>query len=151
MDLGAPLSDAQADALVSEIVDAHCGVVGLEAASVMADAQRVRDLHMARRLARVGNVRGAVLIAGHGHVRSDRGVPVQLRGLRPSATIASVGLLEVSADSPSPHDYPAEFGVTPLPFDYVLFTPRADDVDPCVKFADSLKTLSEKPVEDQRR
>jgi hypothetical protein len=48
-----------------------------------------------------------------------------------------VALLEVEAKEAAPADYAARFDGA-LPFDYVWFTPRVDDADPCEK----LKTLS---------
>jgi hypothetical protein len=46
----------------------------------------------------------------------------------------------VDAGAPAPADYAARFDGT-LPFDYVWFTPRADDTDPCEKFKKSLENL----------
>jgi hypothetical protein len=50
-------------------------------------------------------------------------VPWYLARIRPDARIVSVGLLEVVDGLDS---VPAE-----LPFDYVWFTPRAGDGEPC--------------------
>jgi hypothetical protein len=45
--------------------------------------------------------------------------------------IVSVALLEVSAKRPRPADYAEDWGKGPLPFDWVIFTPRAERSDPC--------------------
>jgi uncharacterized iron-regulated protein len=78
---------------------------------------------MADRLATVAGRAGGVLIAGNGHVRKDRGVPWYLAQLRPAARIVSIGLIEVEDDLDDAGD--------DLPYDYVWFTPRVDDADPC--------------------
>jgi len=95
--------------------------------------QRARDAMMADRLATVGRRVGGVLIAGNGQVRTDRGVPWYLARIRPHARIVSVGLLEVldEIDSPPPA----------LPFDYVWFTPRAGDEQPCAEADPTLRPL----------
>jgi len=77
---------------------------------------------------------GAVLITGVGHARRDRGVPAHLARHIPDAKIASLAFLEVDPAATKPADYAARFGGEPLPFDYVWFTPKIDDADPCEKF-----------------
>jgi hypothetical protein len=75
---------------------------------------------------------GAVLIAGSGHVRTDRGVPIYLRARAASASIAALAPLEVREGWTRPEDYAAAFGGT-LPFDWVWFTPGMGDGDPCAR------------------
>ena len=75
-----------------------------------------------------------VLIAGAGHARNDRGVPFALHAQEPGARVASVAFVEVEHGTRSPGAYAARFGSKTLPFDYVWFTPRLDDDDPCEKF-----------------
>jgi len=41
--------------------------------------------------------------------------------------------VEVRDEWTRPADYEAAFG-GPLPYDWVWFTPRMDDVDPCARF-----------------
>jgi uncharacterized iron-regulated protein len=112
-----------ADGLADELRAAHCGQIPEPVVDGMFRVQRARDAMMADRLATVAGRAGAVLIAGNGHVRTDWGVPWYLARIRPGSRIVSVGLLEVwdSVDS-APAD---------LPFDYVWFTPRAGDDQPC--------------------
>jgi len=94
-------------------------------------AQRARDSALAESL--MGGRDGGVLIAGTGHVRNDRGVPVYLRLRVPDATIATLAPLEVREEWTQPEQYTAPYGGT-LPFDWVWFTPRMDDDDPCARF-----------------
>jgi len=77
---------------------------------------------------------GAVLIAGDGHVRLDRGVPMVLRLKGAGSKVASVAFLEVSKGVTDPQAYAKHFFADSLPFDFVWFTPRIDDSDPCEEF-----------------
>jgi uncharacterized iron-regulated protein len=122
----------QAD-LEADIRTAHCDALPARLVPGMVVAQRARDAHMAERLV-AGQRDGAVLVAGAGHVRRDRGVPHYLAALAPDATVAAVAFLEVEDGRATPAEYAASFGGR-LPFDYVWFTSRADNVDPCARFA----------------
>jgi hypothetical protein len=93
----------------------------------MALAQRARDATMAERML-AAPARPVVLIAGDGHARADRGVPAQLRARSPGARVVAVAFLEVQADARAPG---------PGPYDYVWYTPRATDEDPCAGSAAS--------------
>ena len=118
--------------LEAEIRAAHCGALPDTLISGMVTAQRARDAEMAERL--VTNERdGAVLIAGVGHVRSDHGVPPALARLRPQARVTTVAFVEVADDWTVPGDYAARFSAPRLPFDFVWFTTRADNVDHCAR------------------
>jgi uncharacterized iron-regulated protein len=77
-----------------------------------------------------GAADGAVLIAGAGHVRRDRGVPYYLAQEQPQASLVTVALQEVARDLSEPVAYGWHVGA----FDYVWFTPRASDEDPCAAF-----------------
>jgi uncharacterized iron-regulated protein len=127
-------------AMTRELRDAHCGQVPDTMIDRMVDIQWARDARIAASVARAGQRDGAVLIAGAGHVRRDRGVPVPLARQVPDATIASVAFVEVDAGASKPSDYAARFGTETLPFDYVWFTPKADDADPCEKLKKSTDT-----------
>jgi hypothetical protein len=80
-------------------------------------------------------------IAGSGHVRKDRGVPASLARRRPGATVVSLTFLEVRKGETETGAYASDFGPGPFPFDYVWFTPRVDDLDPCEKFEKQLEGL----------
>ena len=119
-------------ALEDEIRAAHCGALPDTLVPGMVTAQRARDAEMAERLV-AGQRDGAVLIAGAGHVRTDHGVPRALAVLAPEAGVAAVAFLEVADGWTAPADYAARFGASRLPFDYVWFTARADNVDQCTR------------------
>ncbi len=104
-------------AQASAIVDSHCGMIDAPQAARMVNAQVARDQFMARMI-EVHAARGAVLIAGNGHVRRDVGVPLWL-GAETRARSVSIGLLE-------PGDPAASA------FDIAFTTPAPPDRgDPC--------------------
>jgi uncharacterized iron-regulated protein len=127
------LAAAAVDDLRDELEDAHCGEAPPEVVAGMSRVQRARDAMMADRLAAASGKAGGILIAGNGHVRKDRGVPWYLARLEPGARIVSIGLFEVDDDRRRP---PAD-----LPYDYVWFTPRVDDRDPCAVHEGDLQRL----------
>ena len=103
-----------------EIDAGHCGALPASAWPRMARAQFARDAVMARALAAHAD-RGAVLLAGNGHVRLDIGVPRWLAlGLD---RLWSVGYLEEGDTSP-----PREA------FSAVVRTKAAEREDPCAAF-----------------
>ncbi len=122
-----------AASLAEEVRASHCGQVPEPLVAGMFRVQRARDAMMADRLATVAGRAGGVLIAGNGQVRTDRGVPWYLARMRPHARILSVGLLEVLDGLDSA---PAA-----LPFDYVWFTPRAGEREPCAEPDPALQRL----------
>ena len=126
--------------LAEEIRDAHCGHAPDNLVDAMIVVQRARDAQMAEALLTAPGSDGAVLIAGAGHVRTDRGVPAYLRRIAPTARTASVAFLEVDPKRPDAASYAARFDHA-LPFDYVWFTPAVDNEDPCEKFKKSLERL----------
>lgn len=126
--LDTPVPPDEARARQDEIRVAHCDHLPAQLLPTMADAQRARDAQMAATLASVPASQGAVLIAGAGHARRDRGVPAHLARRLPGATIVSIAFVEVERDKREPSEYGA------LPFDAVWFTPRLDDLDPCRAF-----------------
>jgi uncharacterized iron-regulated protein len=138
--LDAPRPPAVSASMAREIRESHCGQAPEGALDRMVDTQWARDARIAEALARAGGRDGAVLIAGAGHVRRDRGVPAHLARHAPGTPAASLAFLEVEATRTAPSDYATRFEGT-LPFDYVWFTPRVDDVDPCEKFKKALEQL----------
>jgi len=129
--LDRPPSAALQAALTTEIREAHCGHFPADRVDGMVLAQRARDSALAESL--LAGPDGAVLIAGTGHIRNDRGVPFYLRLRALDATIATLAPLEVQDGWTQPADYAAAYGGA-LPFDWVWFTPRMDDDDPCARF-----------------
>ena len=126
--------------MADEIRDAHCGHAPDNLVDAMIVVQRARDAQMAEALLTAPGSDGAVLIAGAGHARTDRGVPAYLRRIAPAARTASVAFLEVDPKRPDAESYATRFDHA-LPFDYVWFTPAVDDEDPCEKFRKSLERL----------
>lgn len=134
--LDRPAAPAMQAAMEAEMRDSHCGTLPEAALPPMVTAQRARDAVMAERL--LGEARdGAVLIAGAGHVRTDRGVPIYLAARAPGATVASLAFVEVASGRTAAQDYAERYGTGGLPFDYVWFTTPADDIDHCASFGRS--------------
>ncbi|MAU97897.1 MAG: hypothetical protein CMP81_18805 [Fulvimarina sp.] len=117
--------------LMNEVRSSHCGLMPEGSIAPMADAQRARDGALAAAMqdaAKDGDT--AVLIAGFGHVRNDRGVPAILKRRDADAGTVSVRMLEVDGEDGAVADY----GLTaeaPAPYDFTIFTPRVDIDDPC--------------------
>lgn len=98
------------------IVDDHCGLIDAAQAGRMVLAQVARDQFMARAI-EANAARGAVLLAGNGHVRRDVGVPRWLSAPTRARSTA-IGLLE-----PGDADAAA--------FDLALTTASQTRADPC--------------------
>ena len=121
--------------LLAELKDSHCGTLPERALAGMLRVQRLWDAWMADSLLAAAQAGGdgAVLIAGSGHVREDRAVPWQLR-TRGTGESFTMALVEVMADRDVAADYDA---FDPALFDFVWFTPRVDDKDPCAALRES--------------
>ena len=128
--LAAPFPAPLEASLLDELRASHCGQLPETLLAPMALAQHARDAQMAKVLATAGASDGAVLIAGGGHARLDRGVPYHLALATPGVTVANVAIREVRHGEAEPQAYATEEG----PFDYVWFTPRGSDEDPCAAF-----------------
>ena len=131
--LNTPLGDAQDAASLAEIDGSHCGMIPKAAQPNMAQAQRFRDAHMADALLKAAELHGsAVLFAGNGHVRTDRGVPWYIRQRAPERPVDSVMLIEVIEGQTDPESYvPRDPDGHPAT-DFIIFTPPAKrDKDPC--------------------
>lgn len=119
--------------LLEELRESHCGALPEAALEGMLRVQRLWDAWMADSLMAAGpgagDSDGGVLIAGSGHVREDRAVPWQLRQ-RGAGESLTVALVEVVSGLEAAGDY-AAFDVAL--FDYVWFTPRVDEDDPCAR------------------
>ena len=116
--------------LLEELAASHCGALPEKALPAMARVQHFWDAWMAAAMRAATapplQVDGAVLIAGSGHVRHDRAVPWHLEG-----ELLTLAFVEVVAGRGLATDYPA---FDPALFDYVWFTPRVDEKDPCAAF-----------------
>jgi uncharacterized iron-regulated protein len=136
--LAEPLADDVQAQRRQEMADAHCGLLPESMLDGMVLVQRARDAYLAERLhAGAEHAGTAVLIAGDGHVRNDRGVPAALARAYGVPSLA-IGLLEVQHGVSRPNRYAEDFGADRLPFTYVWFTPRANDVDRCAELRKSM-------------
>jgi uncharacterized iron-regulated protein len=126
--LDQPFPEPLAAALAEELRISHCGQLPESLLAPMALAQHTRDAQMARVMMDPGFSGAVVLIAGAGHARQDRGVPYYLRLAEPHADIASIAFREVTRGNRDPR------GGDTAAYDYVWFTPRVDDEDPCAAF-----------------
>lgn len=133
--LDTPLPEPQQNALLDDLEASHCGLMPRTAFGKMAEAQRYRDAHLASVVEQAAQKHGAaILLAGNGHVRRDRGVPHYLH--RNGVAIA---LIEVEDGKASAGDY-LERGPDGKPvYDAILFTARADRKDPCVEMREMMQ------------
>lgn len=130
--LDQPFPEALQAPLLDELRASHCGQLPEELLPAMALAQRARDAQLAQSMLTAGATDGAILIAGGGHARLDRAVPRYLAAAAPGSSSVSISLREVRHGQTDPASYaaPSDEG----PFDYVWFTPRGSDEDPCASF-----------------
>jgi uncharacterized iron-regulated protein len=103
--------------------DGHCGQMPKEWLPRLARAQIARDAVMAQ-LLRPHLSRGAVLLAGDGHVRNDIGVPRYLSTEERAITL-TIGLVE---SENAQGDWRA-------PYDIAFVTPTQTRADPCAELA----------------
>lgn len=143
MALSQPMPNRFLTELQKAIVDGHCGMIERKDTDPFIKVQRLRDGFMADGLAKAAEAgsRG-FLIAGNGHIRRDYAVPWYLRLRRFSAEeVVSLSIFEVNDEDTSPRHYFDISGMGAPNLDYVWFTPRLDDSDPCEKFAEHLNSL----------
>jgi uncharacterized iron-regulated protein len=125
------------DALLTELEASHCGLMPKSAFSTMAIAQRYRDAHLAAQLVKAADAHGtAILLAGNGHVRSDRGVPAVLRWMAPKRKVLSVTLAETIAGKPDVSAYVPRDPAGDPATDFVVLTPPYKREDPCKSMRD---------------
>jgi uncharacterized iron-regulated protein len=125
---GEPSAEAS-EAERAQMRTEHCGQLPETLLGPMVLAQHARDAQFATRMA--AWEQGSILVAGSGHVRTDRGVPVYLALLAPGRRVLSVAFLEVSPEMQSPQEYASAFKASWPPFDFAVFTPAAQREDPC--------------------
>ncbi len=138
MDEGAPLTPALEASLRDELRESHCGHLPEARIGAMVRFQRVRDASMASALmaaVAAAHTTDGVLIAGTGHTRTDRGAGADLAAREPNRPLVSIAFAEVEKGKNDPPAYAARWNTTVLPFEFVWFTPRATDEDPCAAFA----------------
>lgn len=139
--LGTPLAAAAAAAMAEDIRASHCNMLPESAVAGMVRTQRARDAEMASVLADMlaAGHRPAVLIAGAGHVRTDRAAPARLDVLAPGTRTLAVAFIEVQPGEDDPAAYGQGFGTPRPPFSAVWFTPRSARADQCAEFEKHMK------------
>lgn len=136
-----PMPKKTVAAMLNTLFEAHCRLMPKSALSPLLDVQRARDAILADNMLRgaaLEGTDGAVLIAGGGHVRSDRGTPMHLVRLVPGRPIATVAFVEVEDGKTTPQVYGENSGEK-APFDFVWFTPRIDDRDHCAELEERFR------------
>ena len=137
-----PLSAQQHDALRLDIIESHCHMLDEKTSRNMVLAQRLRDAIMAKSLLR-SKAQLKVLIAGIGHVRNDRAVPLYLhnnRGVQAhDDSILTIGFIEVDNGLTEVSAYAERWGSHTLPFDIAWFTPKVEREDACAKLRQHFK------------
>jgi uncharacterized iron-regulated protein len=132
--LDRPLGAKSYWASVREIKEAHCNMLPASALPGMAYAQRYRDAHLADAVLKTSKRDGsAILIAGTGHARTDRGVPWYIRARAPEKKVVSVMFVEVEDGNNNPKAYVPRGPDGRPAADFLVFTARADHGDPCEK------------------
>jgi uncharacterized iron-regulated protein len=132
--LDEPLSPQNATTMTRELFQAHCELVPEASLAPIVQAQRARDAVLADNVAKAlahPESDGAVLITGGGHARSDLGVPLYLSRLAPGRSLVTIVFLEVADDATTPEAYGERYQGA-VPFDFLWFTPRANDHDYCL-------------------
>lgn len=141
-----PLSAEQLKDAQTEISQSHCGMLDDKTSSKMVLGQRLRDAIMADSLIN-SQQPVKVLIAGAGHVRNDRAVPLylnsNLQDQVKDTSILSIGMIEVDADETDPAAYAEPWGSKSLPFDIVWFTPQVNREDMCKQLKAHFKKKSD--------
>lgn len=130
--LDRPVPDAHRDGLLHELEASHCGLVPKGAFGNMAAAQRYRDAHIAEAaLKAAAAIPGAVVFAGNGHVRTDRGVPYYIKQRAPHRMVIAVTFTEVEDGNTDPALYGPRDATGRPATDYVAFAAPAAREDPC--------------------
>ena len=138
--LNRPLAPALETGLMEALKESHCNLLPDPALAPMLTVQRARDGALADAMLVAGEKGGAVLIAGAGHVRRDWAVAAVIEARVRDAKTVSVALVEVDEALNTFADYDLALEGAPrgviAPFDYVVFTPRADLTDHCAELAE---------------
>lgn len=152
--LDEPLAAELASALAEEIKESHCGMLPEQALPNMSLVQRLRDARMADAMLAGSDWKGAILIAGNGHVRPDRGVPWYLtrRGAE-VADIVTVLHVEAEAGKLKPADYDVLDPIVGRKADFVVFTPRHTRPEPCEEMRRQMEAIKarRKPAGDEAK
>lgn len=123
-------------ALATEIKAAHCNQLTDAEVIPMTMVQRYRDAVLADNVLKAADKSGggAILIAGSGHIRTDRGVPYYLRTRASGLKVVSILLSEVEAGVENPDTAVPRDPDGKAAADFVWFTARSERVDPCIQY-----------------
>jgi uncharacterized iron-regulated protein len=135
--IDAPLPEDQVQAQHEEIRESHCGHADTDMLTAMQRAQVYKDAFMARALTRSGVP--TALITGRGHTRNDRAVPYFLARMQAGMTL-SIVFIDVDDQRLTPEAYDTSA------FDFVVFTPRVSDEDPCETFRKQLDQMQHRAL-----
>jgi uncharacterized iron-regulated protein len=144
LDRAGPLSPEALDELRAEMAASHCGQMPESMLEPLVRMQRARDAEMASRVLEAGRERGAVLVAGTGHVRTDRGVPSYVALDAPGRSRVAVAFLEAQ-EGEALDAYAERFSRERFPFDYVGFTVRQEREDPCLGIEKRIRPIAPEP------
>lgn len=134
--LDKPLEPALKKGLQEELRVAHCNKLPEKLINPMSNIQRFRDAWMADVMIQAeAKDKPAVLIAGSGHVRTDRGAPWYLRQREQADNYVSIQLVEVVADIKSIEEIASLDPEGKLAADYIWITPAVIRKDPCEQFS----------------
>ncbi len=120
--------------LKNELNKSHCNMLPFSALGAMANMQRFVDATMTDSLIEAGNNKGAILIAGSGHIRTDRAIPYYLNKRLPKASVITLSLTEVIENETDVDKYIPKDPSTKPAMDYIWFTPAQEREDQCELF-----------------
>ena len=122
-----------AAALADDIKLSHCNQLQESEIAKMTEVQRFRDAVLADNVLKAAQKSsgGAILIAGDGHVRSDRGVPYYLHARAPGLKVVTILLKEVETGVENPEDAVPRDPDGKSVANFVWFTARSDRPDQC--------------------
>jgi uncharacterized iron-regulated protein len=146
--IGAQLPAALNSALTDELKASHCNQLPDADLASMVQVQRFRDAALADNVLKAidkasGN--GVVLIAGSGHVRSDRGVPLYLRTRASGLKVLTIALSEVMTGVENPEDGVPHDAAGKPAADFVWYTARSERPDPCGELQKQLQGKTVQP------
>ena len=144
--LDAELPEPARKELLRELGESHCGMMGPAAVQRMYGVERLRDASLADAMVQASRDRAlVVLIAGNGHTRRDWAVPWYLARRAPERGVLSISPMEVRSGVTEPAAYlPRDAGARA--YDYLWFTPRKDDADPCVGLREQMKRIKNRGI-----
>lgn len=142
--LDVELEKSLKDALSEEIKVAHCNHLPEHIIPPMTEVQRFRDAWMADVLIQASynkeeKRRQAILIAGNGHTRTDRGVPWYLNLREGKDKSVTVQFTEVTKDAKDIGDVAQKSPAGKIAADFVWVTPTKTRGDQCSRMFNIIK------------